>query len=137
MTQLEQVQDICNKVQEGEISPIQGYKEAREILDEADNLAKTIKDYMRTEIESGVCDEVESNPEEYPQFTVSYRAKYKFDANPLYKEKKKELKDLEGTLKKATEIFEKGETMYNSEGEQIEPVEVTNTKILTFRKNAK
>ena len=65
---------------------------------------KFIKNALSAAIDDQVCEEVSVYPGDHKDFSVTYRKTYDFEAYEPYKEKKAQLKELEGLLKSTVDL---------------------------------
>ena len=115
-----------NQVLDGEMNWINLYIYLKE-------MERKIKDAQK-KINEVVKKEVTDNPNEYRDFTVTWRTTYNYKDNDEWNAKNNELKEIEKKLKIATDMMMKWDTYVDSDWVIIEPVTTTNTEVLTYKK---
>lgn len=122
---LEFIAKHVTDVKEWEMTCIESYRRLR-------GFKKAIEGAIK-EIESDVIWEVEQNKQEYLDFSVSTRTTYNYKDSTLFLDKQSELKEIEKTLKVATDMNSKWDTYCDSEWNVIEPVGLKYTQVLTYK----
>ena len=130
---IEKIEKIVFEVEGWEKTAIEWYREVKRIMNEIDSELKYIKTYLSSHLDNTVAADVEEYPEEYKDFSITYRKTYDFESNASYKEKKAGLKELEGLLKTAVDMDMKGKTLCWDDGMTIEPVPVKSSRVITCR----
>lgn len=126
-----ELKDVIDFLDSELISVVKWEKTAIEVYRKIRGLEKHIAQ-IKKEIEPNVTDEVEENPMDYPDLRISTRTTYNFKESPLYVEKYDELKEIEKTLKVATDMKNKWDTYCNENWEVIEPVSIKYAQVLTY-----
>lgn len=117
---------IVNQVKEWEINRTFAYKKFKEF-------EKELKEAYE-QIQTNIKDEITANPLEYKQFSLTTRKTLNYKENEEYSKKQEELKEIEKKIKIATEMNEKGDSYVDSDWVIIEPVSVSFSEVLTYRK---
>jgi len=95
-------------------------------------LEKYVKKWIK-ELEEPTREEVERDPLEFPEFSISTRKTFDFKQNSDYLKEYNKIKELENKLKIASEMNLKWESYVDADWVIVEPVEVKFNTILTYK----